>query len=566
MANGIFSDFVDARIFAAKICAGLFVAISLLSLATSLSAEETRLYFFTNDGCAPCRQVEPAIEALKLEGYPITTIHAGQSPEWVRHFQVDRTPTVVLLKNKRIVSRHAGLIDAVTLKRWFSVVGVNSGERFKREDGKAISGGTKVVIGAGQNNARQNVPATFASRKKSNSTFSTPTMLKGTRKPKNLAEREAMAATVLLRVEDPKGISYATGTVIHSHQGESLVLTCGHVFRDAKGQGTITGEYGFDGETTTRGKGELIYYDADARDIGLVAIRTEKAIKPVRLASSKSQIEKGRDVFSVGCDHGEPATIRRTRIKNRAAYDGAVKYDIFGRPVDGRSGGGLFTLDGELVGVCNAAAVEVDEGIYAALGTIYWQIETVNLRHLFDESAPSTLLQQSIAARGNSDSAVGGSAGQRFASNSPFGSGTFAMAAPPKRQRSSIPRSSIPRSDEPQARITKIDSRPNSGISSRTPVSWNRQVVPPASDSEVIIIVRSKSNPAQTEAITISDPSPRLIDYLHSMQSASQAKPRELDVAYFREKFPEDYHRADKVIKRPKYSSNFGTFDFSKPK
>jgi S1-C subfamily serine protease len=51
--------------------------------------------------------------------------------------------------------------------------------------------------------------------------------------------------------------------------------------------------------------------------------------------------------------------------------------------VDGRSGGGLFNEQGELIGVCNAAAVEVDEGIYTALETIHWQIAAVDLEHLF---------------------------------------------------------------------------------------------------------------------------------------------------------------------------------------
>ena len=78
-----------------------------------------------------------------------------------------------------------------------------------------------------------------------------------------------------------------------------------------------------------------------------------------------------------------PLDIRKS--KNRAAYDGAIKYDIYGRPVDGRSGGGLFNEKGELIGICNAAAVEVDEGIYTALETMHWQIAQVNLEHLFQD-------------------------------------------------------------------------------------------------------------------------------------------------------------------------------------
>jgi S1-C subfamily serine protease len=176
-----------------------------------------------------------------------------------------------------------------------------------------------------------------------------------------------MAATVRLKVEDPEGISYATGTVIHSRPGEALVLTCGHVFRDALGKGVITAEFGFDTGAIKTAPGQLIHYDAKARDIGLVAIQTQGTLTPIDVAAADATVARGDRSFSIGCDHGEPPTIRHTAIKNRARYDGEIKYDIYGRPVDGRSGGGLFTEDGQLIGVCNAAAVEVDEGIYSGV-------------------------------------------------------------------------------------------------------------------------------------------------------------------------------------------------------
>ncbi len=212
-------------------------------------------------------------------------------------------------------------------------------------------------------------------------------MLKGTNQPRTASERLALQATVRLKVEDPEGISYATGTVIHSHGGESLVMTCGHVFRDSRGKGVITAEYGFDTGQLKTGPGELISYDAKARDIAVVAIRTPVPITPVPIAPREATVERGNDIFSLGCDHGQSPTIRHSQIKNRAAYDGSIKYDIYGRPVDGRSGGGLFTSAGELIGVCNAAAVEVDEGIYTALDTIYWQLAAVKLEHLFEGPA-----------------------------------------------------------------------------------------------------------------------------------------------------------------------------------
>jgi len=336
---------------------------------------QAQLYFFTDHGCAPCRQVEPGIEALKLEGYPVETVYLSQDRELGRRMGVDRTPTVVLLTGNKMAGRHAGLIDAVTLKKWFAAVGVKSGTNFAGGSKQPV--GTKIVLDDKANRASAGSSA--------KSEFSTPTMIKGTPTPRDENERVALQATVKLRVEDPKGISYASGTVVHRHQGEYLVMTCGHVFREAGWDGQITADYGFDKGQKRSAPGQLIFYDADARDVALVAIRTSDLIDPIRIAPSQSQIGPGQAIFSIGCDHGDDPTIRRSRIKNRAAYDGAMKYDIFGRPVDGRSGGGLFNDQGELIGVCNAAAVEVDEGIYTALDTLYWQLAKVNLEHLFED-------------------------------------------------------------------------------------------------------------------------------------------------------------------------------------
>ena len=230
----------------------------------------------------------------------------------------------------------------------------------------------------------------------------------------------------------------------------------------------------------------MIFYDADARDIALLAIRTPVPIRPVQLARADRRIYRGEDVFSIGCDKGSPPTIRRTQIKNKASYDGAIKYDIYGRPVDGRSGGGLFTVDGKFIGVCNAAVVDMDEGIYSALDTVYWQLETVNLRHLFD---------------GNSS--------------------TIQIAAnqPPGQQAT---RGSDMKPIRVQGRAVAGANFSGSSTPKATNVSWNRE----DQGSEVVIIVRSKVNPGQSETITISDPSPVLLNHLEKMKAAQVSDPK----------------------------------------
>jgi thiol-disulfide isomerase/thioredoxin len=493
---------------------------------TDSQRNATHLYFFTNHGCAPCRQVEPGIQALAREGYPVSTIYVNQQPQFAQRFQVNRTPTVIMVANNKVVGRHAGLIDGVTLKQWFAAVGVNSGTAFKDAEG-----GTKVELPSTSATPTsrawvENATEPAASAQRSSFSETNPmngtrslsgvqpfngsaTMHQGTDQPTNAAEERALRATVRLKVEDPEGISYATGTVIHSHQNESLVMTCGHVFREAGRKGEITAELGFADGQVISAPGQLISYDAEARDIGLVAIRSDVPLEPVPVASSMQSISRGQKVFSLGCDHGDDPTIRHTAIKNRAAYDGSIKYDIYGRPVDGRSGGGLFNEQGELIGVCNAAAVEVDEGIYTALETIHWQIAAVNLEHLFGiegqtGSVTSTPMSMPVSAAES----------------------TTAMAT-----------NSFSRIERPDAlgnAMANSMESPDRFAPRQTPVSWGQSRTN-NDEMEVIILVRSKSDPSKTQAITVSRPSPQLLDFLGNMPAAT-ASTRQIDVAQLRKR------------------------------
>jgi len=57
---------------------------------------------------------------------------------------------------------------------------------------------------------------------------------------------------------------------------------------------------------------------------------------------------------------------------------------VAGEPVEGRSGGGLFSADGRLIGVCNAADKEDREGLYAALASIHGELDRRNLAFVYN--------------------------------------------------------------------------------------------------------------------------------------------------------------------------------------
>ena len=231
-------------------------------------------------------------------------------------------------------------------------------------------------------------------------------------------------------------------------------------------------------------------------------------------------------MFSIGCDHGEDPTIRHSQIKNRAAYDGALKYDIFGRPVDGRSGGGLFTESGELIGVCNAAAVEVDEGIYSALDTLYWQLATTGLEHLFDDNKRRLAATPTPEIPDGSASILRGPpVGNRLAEvgrgNQPFAEQLSqertrqARTTPSSREQGFSRTPERLASRQPMAPIDRADLRQRTNVGLKLSNNQNTSDY----SSEVVIMVRSKQDPQVAERIVIDDPTPELLEYLGKMQS-----------------------------------------------
>ncbi len=195
----------------------------------------------------------------------------------------------------------------------------------------------------------------------------------------------AMASTIRLRVEDAEGHSFGTGTVIDVHGQEALVLTCGHIFRESDGKGRILMDR-FDSPTAEPTVGSLISYDMDL-DIGLVSMKLTRPIVIAKLAPLSYKAAPNDPTFSVGCSRGERPTVMQGKVNRIDKYLGPPNITASGRPVDGRSGGGLFNAAGHLIGVCSAADPELDEGLYAALPRVYYELDRNGLTFVYDEDS-----------------------------------------------------------------------------------------------------------------------------------------------------------------------------------
>src|SRR6185503_7248482 len=102
-----------------------------------------------------------------------------------------------------------------------------------------------------------------------------------------------------------------------------------------------------------------------------------------------SAIQRGDRVVSIGCSNGQDPTALASRITTLDRYQGGPNIETTGAPVEGRSGGGLFNQDGQLIGICFAADKEGNEGLYAALKAIH---DELNVRGLSDVYMPQNML------------------------------------------------------------------------------------------------------------------------------------------------------------------------------
>jgi hypothetical protein len=166
-----------------------------------------------------------------------------------------------------------------------------------------------------------------------------------------------------------------------------LILTCGHIFRDSQGKGRVEVDlFGPDGPQGVAG--QVVSWDLK-RDLALVSIFTDRQIEPVRVGGTDRRTAPGEPVATVGCNGGDDPTIHHSQVTAVDKYLGPANVQVAGQPVQGRSGGGLFAVDGTLIGVCNAADPAENEGLFAALPTIHEQLDEAGLAFVYRSVYPS---------------------------------------------------------------------------------------------------------------------------------------------------------------------------------
>ncbi len=403
------------------------------ALPGGLAPTDIVLLDFSAPWCGPCRSMAPLIDEIASAGWVVRRVDVDREGDLVRRFAVTGVPCYVLLVKGQEIDRINGATTRGELEKLLAksraAAVTPAGQALisppapvarlpLSAEAAAIPGIPLPISQAASPLALESsgrlpppVPAQLVSGPASPPTrdlapgrpVRTPLPQAALPQQRSLdptkraaLEGRLMAATARLRVADTSGVSWGTGTVIDCRQGEALILTCGHIFRDSQGKGSV--EIDLFAPGAGRGlAGQVIAWDLK-RDLALVSVFTDAPVEPARVGGVERFTSAGEPVVTVGCNGGQDPTIYHSSVTAVDKYLGPPNVQVAGQPVQGRSGGGLFATDGTLIGVCNAADPTDNEGLFAALSAIHEQLDEVGLAFVYRSAYPSGAVADAVAA------------------------------------------------------------------------------------------------------------------------------------------------------------------------
>lgn len=399
-----------------------FLLVLLTTIPSAEASAEPVLLDFHAAYCGPCRQMRPAIELLSRKGYPIRSIDIERDPELAEQYGVQAVPTFIVADAAgREIDRTSGSQPAAQLARFYIQA---------RE--KARPPARSPTRDSAAESDSEPPPDGNSLAANTRDAASSPGDLPETddqTEDQPFANPKPWETVVRIRVLSKGAVGFGSGTVIHSTPNESLILTCAHIFK-LDGQrpvppdrfprkimvdlfdGKLHGQRPAQVHFVESVEGKAVDYDFSI-DVGLIRIRPGRRLPAARVVPAHWQPAARMKMLTVGCSEGNDATAWHTLIVNpkMRGLAGNPSYEAIEcmiAPKQGRSGGGLFTTDGYVAGVCNFAEPRGNHGLYATPQSIYSLLDRNRLTALY---APVTrgsagLLADGRARRRSSEGGV----------------------------------------------------------------------------------------------------------------------------------------------------------------
>jgi thiol-disulfide isomerase/thioredoxin len=384
------------------------LACLIVSLVTAsgINATDTTsqpvLLDFHAEWCGPCQKMRRPVAALAEAGLPVKSIDIDQEPELAARYRVHEVPTFIVLdRSGRVLDRTKGFQPAAELARFYRAAAAQAEPPPNSSAHTDAGDNPREEVSSESDDAD---PAERPERHNGTTDRHREPEAPETDRPQ-FTNPKPWETVVRIRVMNARSIGFGSGTIIESTPEESLILTCAHIFKlDGRKQappsqfprqimvdlfdGNLRGTAPAQVHSIGSVEGKAVDYDFK-RDVGLIVIRPGRRLPAARVVPAHWQPKERMRMLTVGCSLGHDATawhtvIVRPRMQGFLSGNGAYEaIECLVAPKEGRSGGGLFTTDGYIAGVCNFAEPQGDHGLYATPRSIYSLLDRNGLMALY---------------------------------------------------------------------------------------------------------------------------------------------------------------------------------------